>query len=193
MNTKFYISALATGLMCLVCTTDANAMGGLFHGGCGCDTGCSTGCGPDYFTSNVCRPRIGSRLSSMFCKSSCGVSVASCGCDAAPSCGCDSYCAPEPCCNRPVLGYHIRKAIKLRSRCNVAPSCGCDMAPSCGCDMAPSCGCDMGPVCDPCAPKCGPKFGHRIKNLFNRCKPACGCDMAPSCGCDMAPSCGCGY
>ena len=194
MMTRLYVSALAAGLLCLACTTDASAFD-LFHRGghgCGCDMGCNDGCAP------ACRPRLGSRLQGMLrLQPTCGICISDFGCNA----GCNDCCGPKPCSSRPIIGYHVRKAFLMKTRhcgcdmgcgCGMDAGCGCGMDTGCGCGMDAGCGCDTGCGCDACAPSCRPRLGSRIHNFFHRLKPSCGCG-APSCGgCDMGCGGGCG-
>lgn len=191
MNTRLFVSALATGLIFLAGASNANAAGLLNFGGggCGCEVSCCDPCGPKF----------GHRLKHIFAKKNhCCEEVVSCGCE--PSCGVDMGCGCEatPCCSRPPIGYHIRNAFHkcFRPKCGGCDSCGMDMGCGCGEDNVHvgcgtewlpchcnhqflGCGCDNG---------CGCNLGAKIRGLFKSHRHCGGCD---SCGMSADMGCGC--
>lgn len=139
-------------------------------------------------------------------------------CDAAPACGCETAVAPSCGCEvapaydygcgcaAPAAGcghrHHLFGGKFCRKHhgaadvgcCDVAPTCGCEMAvaPSCGYEVAPAYGCGCAA---PAAPACGCGHHGKLHGLFHRhhnrgADACCGSLAAPA---YAAPACGCGY
>ncbi len=118
---------------------------------CGCEVSCAPSCGPRFgglrslfgrlqSMGSCCTPAPSCGCAAPAPSCGCAAPAPSCGCEvAAPSCGCESACAPVC---APSCGGKLKDLLgRLKARRACAPSC-CEVAPSCGCEVAaPSCGC----------------------------------------------------